>query len=165
MLSTELISAVLPALSYVCVYVNVCVCKCVCVNVCVCIPPQSRIILNTVNQSCYLLAEISQWLPSFQNTLKLPPKHLLSFFADPALLPGWAPQALRALTPAAASIWFACSCLFSPLPILLLQVSARRPFSVTAGYVTAAWSLPCSTCHSWHRSICWLPLLLCSSGK
>lgn len=30
-LSTELISAVLPALSYVCVYVNVCVCKCVCV--------------------------------------------------------------------------------------------------------------------------------------
>lgn len=51
------------------------------------------------------------------------PSSFSASLQTPALLPGWALQALRALTPAAASVWFACSCLFSPLLILLLQVS------------------------------------------
>ena len=121
------------------------------------LPPQSRIIFKNCK---------SVMLPPYWNLSMASrpfgihsssrPSAFSASLQTPALLPGWGPQALRPSTPVAASIWFACSWLFPPLPILLHQVSAHRPFSVTVGYVTAPWSLPWSTCYNWQSSIRWL---------
>lgn len=109
---------------------------CVCVNVCVRIPPQSRIILNTVNQSCYLLAEISQWLPILLEHTQAPTQ-------APSQLP-CRPLTAAWLGPEGPQSFDTCRC-FHPVCLFLPLLSSAH--SPPSGLSPQAFLGDCWLCH------------------